>query len=358
MRHSLPLLCLLFTLSCMQQESKSQTAPPDNAGKPQTATAIPAADPYFKETSDITTAYGPHSITRNILQDRSGNFWFATWEGIIRYDGKTFTNVTNQAGLNRFHVFSLVEDRAGNLWFGTIGTGVYRYDGHSFTLFTTQQGLAGNSVSCMLADQAGNIWMGTNQGVSRYDGHTFSTFSTNEGLPDNDVNALAQDQAGNIWIGTFGGICRYDGKRLTPFNNAGKPFVNVRSLVAGKAGNIWIGGADGLYSYDGKALTNFSPDFIGYILEDRSGNIWVSAGIPQTGGMAVYRYGKNAPGISAAPGKPEGISVGNFTEILRKVYQGDQQVFGILEDRGGNLWFGTMKGVLRYDGKSITGFAK
>jgi len=47
----------------------------------------------------------PRSITRDIFADRAGNFWLATWEGVVRYDGKTFVNFTIKENLRRYHVF-------------------------------------------------------------------------------------------------------------------------------------------------------------------------------------------------------------------------------------------------------------
>ena len=114
-------------------------------------------DPTFIVPREIISKYGPHSITRTVLQDRNGVIWFATWEGIIRYDGTLFTNVTIKEGLKRFHVCSIIESKTGELWFGTIDGGVYKYDHDYFTLYTTADGLADNSVMCMLEDMAGNI---------------------------------------------------------------------------------------------------------------------------------------------------------------------------------------------------------
>src|SRR5690349_11316285 len=71
----------------------------------------------------VVTSNGPSNITRNVIQDRKGNIWMATWEGIFRYDGKSFTNITSNVSSARF--FSLLEDRNGNFWFGSIGSGVY-----------------------------------------------------------------------------------------------------------------------------------------------------------------------------------------------------------------------------------------
>src|ERR1700743_163313 len=100
-------------------------------------------DPSIKpETKDVIISSRPNRITRNIIQDRKGNIWIASWDGIFRYDGKSFTNITNKVSSARF--FSVLEDRKGNFWFGSIGSGVYYYDGESFRNFTTKEGLAGN----------------------------------------------------------------------------------------------------------------------------------------------------------------------------------------------------------------------
>ena len=302
----------------------------------------PVDDPYFVETRDVVSMRGPRSITRNVLEDKAGNIWLATWQGIVRYDGKLFTNFTLKEGLRRFHVFSVLEDRAGNLWFGTIGGGVYRYDGKSFRRFTTDDGLADNSVACMLEDSAGNLWFGTEKGLSRYDGRRFRNFTAKEGLSSDSVNSIAQDRAGNLWFGTRGGVSRFDGNSITAFTDGeGMSFPNVRSIVVDKAGTVWMGGQRGLWRYEPgrKSLTRITKQFIGYLFEDRKGNLWVSGSAIDDLGMTLSRY----------DGK-------SFTEIAKRDRSNGGQIFGIAEDRSGNIWFGTMDGVWRYDGRSLTGF--
>jgi ligand-binding sensor domain-containing protein len=331
------MLLLLFITSCNGQVKtplpKDSVSEPKKipAGQPEINTVY---NPFFKKWDAIST-HGPNSITRNVLQDKNGNYWFATWEGIVFYDGKHFTNVTLKEGLRPFHVFSVLEDKAGNLWFGTIGGGLYRYDGKSFTLFTTIDGLASDMVLCMLEDKAGNIWFGTEEGVSRYNGKTFTNFTTQDGLSGN-VNSIAQDKTGKLWFGTrygvSGDVICYDGKSFTNFKNKeGLLFSNVRSIIEDKTGNIWIGGQDGLFRYDGKSLTNVSTNFIGHIFEDKTGNLWLSE--DDTGWVLNKYDGKSSTKIAAS-----------------------SMVFGITEDRTGNIWFGTMNGVCRYDGKSVANF--
>jgi ligand-binding sensor domain-containing protein len=55
------------------------------------------------------TSQGPNTITRNIIQDRKGNIWIAAFDGIFRYDGKSFINITSKVSSARF--FSVLEDR-------------------------------------------------------------------------------------------------------------------------------------------------------------------------------------------------------------------------------------------------------
>jgi ligand-binding sensor domain-containing protein len=53
------------------------------------------------ETKGVITSHGPGSLVRKIVQDRQGNIWMASWEGIIRYDGKSFTNITSKVSSAR-----------------------------------------------------------------------------------------------------------------------------------------------------------------------------------------------------------------------------------------------------------------
>src|SRR5262245_27067308 len=93
-------------------------------------------DPHFTPTAAKATSYMPRVIIRNMREDRAGNIWFATFGGPIRYDGKEFANFSEEVGLAKTRIFSLLEARSGALWFGSITGGASRYDGKSFKKFT------------------------------------------------------------------------------------------------------------------------------------------------------------------------------------------------------------------------------
>src|SRR5687768_15599110 len=102
-------------------------------------------------TKGVSTSQGPKGIVRTIKQDRKGNIWITSWEGVFKYDEKSFTNVTSKVSSARF--FSVLEDSKGNFWFASIGSGVYYYDGKSFQNFTTRDGLANDRVTNIYEDK-------------------------------------------------------------------------------------------------------------------------------------------------------------------------------------------------------------
>ncbi|WP_020528763.1 ligand-binding sensor domain-containing protein [Flexithrix dorotheae] len=307
-------------------------------------------------TREVITDYGPNSITRTIEQDRNGNLWIATFQGVFRYDGKSFTNITNEVSSARF--FSVLEDSKGNLWFGSIGSGVYCYNGKSFQHFTTKEGLPNNEIVYIYEDKAGNIWFGANGGASRYDGKSFQNFMiegdsmiedrTGKTFPDftrppMEVNSIIEDKTGRLWFATRGNTFVYDRKKFTILTHNNKPFTNVRTITEDKKGNIWLGGTDGLWRFDGSEFTNITRNFVGYIYEDKKGNIWTSS--ESTQGWVLSRY--------------EEKFLTNTQPIANEIkVANDNMLFGILEAHDGSIWFGALDGVYRYDGNTINDFKK
>lgn len=320
----------------------------------------------LKETAsgpkEMIMQQAPNKLVRTIRQDSKGNIWLASAKGVFRYDGKSFTNVTDKVSSAGF--FSVLEDRKGNFWFSSAGSGVYYYDGKSFKNYTINNGLPGNGVTCIYEDKAGNIWFGTESGANRYDGKSFRTFKMKETLAPpgagdsvhvstfeselwrhNDINAIIEDKAGKLWFGTKGDVYVYDGKTFTAVKNTnGKSFTNVGTITEDKKGNIWLGGKDGLWRYDGRMFTNISPNFINYIYEDKTGNIWTTSQSANDHDWTLSRYDAKSLTDKAPV----------VTEIKSK-YKGNKGIlYGILEANDGSIWLGSGDGVSRYDGSTIT----
>lgn len=324
----------------------AQTTPASEIGS-KPAAANPDVDPVFAESSRVSSKTGPQTITRNILQDSEGGFWLASWNGIIRFDGTTFTNVTNQKRLRRYRTFSLLEDHQKNIWLGTIGAGLYRFDGKTYTNFTKKDGLVGDVVLSMMQDGENNIWFG-GLGATKYDGSHFTSFGKEDGFTNSDVNSISQAADGSIWFGTRGALFHYDGKKFVNFTKQHALNISSNSYIPtliDRKGQLWFGGGNGIYLYNGKRVRHVSKDPCFSLMEDSQGNLWFTGGAFQ---------GKDPkPGISVlnrlAP-------TGGFENNLAARKQFEVQagmIFGLTEDKDGNIWFGTTRGIGRIDGNAV-----
>jgi ligand-binding sensor domain-containing protein len=335
------LTMLLLATSCNGQVKKDLSKD----------TVSEAKDTIKSPTKDSITSRGPNSIVRTVIQDRKGNIWMASWEGIFRYNGKSFTNITSKVSSARF--FSLIEDRNGNFWFGTIGSGVYYYDGKSFKNLTTIDGLISNEIMNIYEDKAGNIWFGCSGGASRYDGKSFRNYTVNGEIMNEDrfgksflerqphgVNFITEDRKGKFWFGTSGNTFIYDGKTFTTLTNKdGKDFKNVWDITEDRKGNIWFSEGDGLWRYDGSAFSKLAEKSALSILEDKKGNIWTSSVVGRN--CELLRY--DAESLSNQKPTVTIVSDGIFNAF-----------FGVLEAFDGSIWVGSGSGVYRYDGKTFT----
>ena len=79
----------------------------------------------------------PSNALTNVLQTSEGFIWIATYNGLVRFDGRSFTTFGkgSQPPLpaNGFH--ALVEDAEGTLWIGTQGGGLLTYRDGRFRVF-------------------------------------------------------------------------------------------------------------------------------------------------------------------------------------------------------------------------------
>lgn len=262
-----------------------------------------------------------------ILQDREGNYWFATnGDGVFRYDGKVYSHFLVKNGLCNDFVRGIAADQNGNVWFAS-GSGLCTWDDNQFT--TINPGAAGSSIT----DKLGNTWFCGEGGAFRYDGKTLDFVELpmvgddialrksqkNFNLFPYEVYCMLEDGSGNTWFGTAArGVCRFDGKNFTYFTDNGLGRTAIRCMVKDEAGNLWFGtNGMGLYRYDGKTFTNFTS-------EQRLGN----ADFLTTSKVT------NKPGTLA-------------------------RVFAAAKDNSGNLWFGTFDaGAWRWDGHALVNYTK
>ena len=287
-------------------------------------------------------------FVRTMYQDRKGNYWFGTnGDGIIRYDGQILEKIKIQGISPNFRVLEIVEDKAGNIWFGT-SEGLIKYNGKEFRTFSKKEGLQNEETWGLAIDKSGLIWVGATEGVSQFDGEKFIPFPLPDSMVENPKHMLShklvfkiiEDKNGTMWFATDGnGIFKYNNGKFTHLTTKnGLTDNNTADILEDNQGNIWIGTFyGGVSKFDGKTYTNFTKDGIikgeetYNFYEDSKGNIWFTAE-----GYGVYRYDGN-----------------NFKQFTTEDGLTSNVTQSILEDKKGQVWFGSWQGLCIFDGEKF-----
>lgn len=150
--------------------------------------------------------------------------------------------LTIEDGLTQGMVHDILQDSFGFMWFAT-KDGLNRYDGYDFKLYSHTPSdsfsLSGHVVNTLLEDSFGRIWAGThNQGLNILDRQTDRFYKlgyeapTNQGLNSNRIFSIEQENDSIFWIGTGSGLCRLTvppGSTLWENTNQASVNHNVRS---------------------------------------------------------------------------------------------------------------------------------
>lgn len=276
----------------------------------------------------------------------------------------------NQTNVPTDHIKSEIKDIGPNIMVRNIKKGrngtilmagpnnascgdVFRYDGKSFTNLTSKIGP--HRFGDVLEDRRGNLWFtSTDSGVYYYNGKSIQQFTTTEGLANNSVMSVYEDKAGIIWFGTAGGVSRYDGKSFRNFISPNAPLFykerhwnnDIHTIFEDKTGKLWVGTRGDAFVYDGKkftTLTHKGEPFLDVwgIMEDRKGNIWLS-------GYNGFRGGRRPGGLYRYDGS-------TFTKVS------ERGAYAIIQDKKGNIWTTgsvnpanlRIQALSRYDAKSL-----
>jgi diguanylate cyclase (GGDEF)-like protein len=314
--------------------------PPPGAG----VLAAPAGKPldaYFREV--WTTRDGlPHNLVHNVVQTPDGYLWFATWEGVARYNGREF-KVFDRGSVPELRdngVRALRPDRKGGLWLGTSRGGVSHYRDDQWRTITRAEGLAQDEIMDLLEDREGRLWVATESaGISRMDGTTMEQFTRAAGLPSEVMYELAEEADGTMWAATAEGLARFDGRAFQAQGpSTGLPPGQVFSLAAGREGGLYVGTETGVYRRVGARFEPLHPDLpednIFRMLIDRQGALWIGT---VNGGL--FRHGAHGvEQLTSVRGLP------------------NNRVSALFEDREGSIWVGTNAGLLRLRDAPFTTF--
>jgi diguanylate cyclase (GGDEF)-like protein len=300
----------------------------------------------------------PNATVLSVLQDKQGLMWFATADGVGRYDGYSFTTFRhekdNANSLSNNNTFALIESRDGLIWIGTDPGGLNVYDPETgkFSLYLHDQNkvdsLVNDSIWSLLEASDGSIWVGTRGGLSHLDRKTgkFKNYLVNPENPRALAGAIVyriyEDRSGVTWVATRNGLQRYDPATddFTIYkNNPEDPNSitsnNVWAILEDKQGSFWIGTRGGglnrfdratgkfkAYRNDLNVPNSLSDNNIWNIYEDSRGNLWITT---ENGGVNLFdRQAETFTSFKHNPNDPSTLS--------------NNDIYWMTEDRSGVLW--------------------
>ena len=288
------------------------------------------------------------SIT-SVIRDREGTVWASTSRSGELHALHPARLTTLSEGLPTPNLYPVYEDRDGTIWVGgldfaaSLAPGAERFRAH-----VLPGGLLLNVVS-FLRDRAGTLWVGTLRGLFTLDANGAFTGPVGpEALHTVGVRALLEDSRGVLWVGTDGGLFRREpverGGRWSAFTaRDGLPHPWIRVIRETPDGALWLGtNGGGVIRYangPGKRFTavtmaeGLASNLVRAIWRAPNGRLWIA-----TENRGLSRLDP------ATVGRPGGPRIDNLGERQGLFANGIHQ---IVDDRLGNLWMSTNRGIFR-----------
>jgi ligand-binding sensor domain-containing protein/signal transduction histidine kinase len=288
----------------------------------------------------------PNDAIDAIYEDREGSLWIGTsGAGLVRFKEGIFTTYTKREGLSDDYVWSVLESRDGSIWMGTGSGGLNRYKDGKFTLYTMDNGLLSNSVYTLLEGRDGSLWIGSNApALTRYKDGQFTHYTSKDGFPSgvDSVSLLFEAKDGAIWFSSYGGsLGVYQNNRFTNYTTTnGLSNNNTYAIWGDHEGAVLIGTFGGLDKFKDGQFTRIAlhdwqfGHVVASIHEDAENTLW---------------FGSLGSGVNR-------IINGKISTYSSRDGLPTDDVYNILEDMKGNLWFSTPKGVLQINKKEFDRF--
>lgn len=307
----------------------------------------------------------------DVYQDHQGFLWFATQDGLNKYDGyqfKIYRNDSNDSSsISNNWITKITEDKDDNLWISTWGGGLNLLDKSrkKFIHFKKESNenfsLSSNNIQSIILSRDNKIWISTWSGginilVPKTKEIKYLTHQekNNNSISENDTYALLEDTDGNIWIGTFkSGLDKLNPKtgeiQHFSYNSKNKNSLShnyVVTLCEDKNGDIWIGTYGGglnrwdkkenkIYRYDLPSNLELKQlsQFITKVFIDSKNNLWIT-----TDGAGIY----------FSPNRKDFYHY--YNNPFNSQSLSDNRVWSIFEDRTNIIWIGTFSsGINKYN---------
>jgi ligand-binding sensor domain-containing protein/signal transduction histidine kinase len=255
-------------------------------------------------------------------------------------------------------------------------------DQYSHTVWNPSDGLAAGAINAISQTTDGYLWIGTDAGIVRFDGQAFQRLdSAQDEFGPPRILGLNADANGGLWIRSLDpSLFRYQNAKLAISRPTSSHDPHVTAMTPSrKGGMVFATKSDGLVGWDGGAFRTIiggsvltgSP--ITSIAEMPSGDLWlgtVDSGILLVHDAKIVRLVGGLPSLRVTclladahgqvyVGTDRGLVRWNGSSLTaERVPQAlrNLSIRAILSDRDGNLWMGSDRGLIRLDHQGTTAF--
>jgi len=255
-------------------------------------------------------------------------------QGIIQFNEQGILNhFTKESGIRTNQIFRITESENGNLWFSTLGNGILKFENKMLVKYREGVGIKGAQIYDVETNDNGDLLIGTDEGFSAYSFEgdhpsMISNYTVSDGLPASEITSITSSGE-TTWLGSRNGIAKIEnGKVRIPDFNQGLSSQTVNSLFIDSKDDLWIGTKIGYSILIDNELhqinlmeKGFENNEVQTIIEHSSGDIWMGT----LGGLIRIRRPSHT-----SFDKEDGL-----TEL---------QVHALAEDKNGDLWIGTFGG--------------
>lgn len=187
------------------------------------------AQPVCQITHYSTEDGLPQYTIMDMVQDKNGFMWFATWDGISKFDGYRFQNYKVQPGdsyiMRSNRIERLFEDKHGNIWLKSYDGEAHCFDTGTETFHGIQpvEGLGESTFNLrnLLVMPSGKVWLLSDlSGCVCVLDEFFNKQAYNQNLGNlygKTVYSVFEDKKGNSWLLTDNGLCVIPPKGTKPF---------------------------------------------------------------------------------------------------------------------------------------------
>lgn len=235
------------------------------------------------------------NIVSSIEQDHLGYMWFATLDGLDRFDGYKFTNYSLKGfGLNYDGISYVAEDAAHNLWVRSHGQDVYVFDRENDCLsanyadFTRKVSPDIDTIDDVVVDSDKNVWLVSDDVLYYYD---IPNQNTTEYALSSSLVSLAS-KAGNTFISLSNGEIWQIRPQKTLIKDSTQGRSRRRKLMIDSSNRLWAYSNSVSYYkngvwYDAPAEVIKPNDNIVYMIDDNKGRLWFGS---ITNGITTVSY--------------------------------------------------------------------